>query len=283
MHAAAIRFEDGAVTFAARGSGRHVIGGFGHHRMGIVAVGADGRDRIALSEQGGVYAAPVVLELVGVTGAADLLHRERILTDAGDLFLDRRMVLERGVGMADGAPEQVMSRFRKRPSVHVQGERFSVRQFLLEPLDGMAIETLLGRFGDSAVGGTGGQARNSEHYHHHHQCQPGSNDQVRVELRSGHFEFAPGDRHFRPYRMSNAHQRTPRALSEKLTGIKKHCFTDRKWGSLIESLVSRNAPHLSIKMSQEPDLLSASGITWPSSTNQFFSFCHHRNYFCRGK
>ena len=53
--------------------------------------------------------------------------------------------------------------FANADSVHVQGECFSVRQFLLEPLGGMAAETLLVQLGKSAVGGAGGQARNSEH------------------------------------------------------------------------------------------------------------------------
>ena len=196
MHAAGIRAEDGIVTFAARGSGRCVVGGFGHHRMRTVAVGADGRARVALTQQGGMNTALVELEYGGVTRVADLRQRELIFTDTGDLRLERRMGFERNVAMADGAPDHVMDRFRKRRSLHVQGECFSVRQFFLEPLDGMAAETFLVLFGKNAAGGAGGQARDSEHYQH--QCQPGNNDQVRAERRSCRCAFASGTRHSCP-------------------------------------------------------------------------------------
>ena len=104
MHAAGIRLEDGIVTFAARGSGRRVISRFGHHRMRIVAVGAEGRVRVTLTDKRGVNASLVQLEYGGVTGFADLRLRERIVTNTVDLCLDRGMVLERSVGMADSAP-----------------------------------------------------------------------------------------------------------------------------------------------------------------------------------
>src|SRR3990172_4508599 len=162
MHAAAIRAEDGIVTFAARGSARCVIGGFGHHRMRTVAVGAHGRVRIALSQEGGVNTALVLLEYGGMTGFADFRLRERIFAETGDLGLDRWMVLERSAGMTDGAPDLVMDRFRKHRSFHLHGECFSVRQFLLEPLWGMAAETCLIQLRKRAVGGAGGQ-RSEEH------------------------------------------------------------------------------------------------------------------------
>src|ERR1039457_1073264 len=112
MHAAGIRLEDGAVTLTARGSGRCVVGGFCHHRVRAVAVRAHGCVRVPLTQESGVNTALVQLEYGSVTSFADLRLRERIFTHAVDLRLDRRMVLERSAGMADGAPDLVVNRFR---------------------------------------------------------------------------------------------------------------------------------------------------------------------------
>ena len=199
MHAAGICVEDGIVTFAARGAACCVIRGFGHHRMRTVTVSADGSVRVTLTEESSMNAALVQLEYRGVTGLADPVHLERIFTTAGDLPLDRGMVLERSGGMTDGAPDLVMHRFRKHSTLHLQGEHVSVRQFHLEALGGMAGETLPVQLGKSAVGGVGTQARNSDQYHR--RCQPSGHDQTRVELRSGHSELAPADRHFGPHSM----------------------------------------------------------------------------------
>src|SRR5512141_2797574 len=74
MYAAAIDLEYGIVTLAAWGSARGVISGFGHHRMRIVAVDADGRVVIALAEERRTNAALVQLEYRGVTGFTDLVQ-----------------------------------------------------------------------------------------------------------------------------------------------------------------------------------------------------------------
>ena len=163
MHATRIGIEDGVVALAARGTSRSVIGAFGHHRMRIVAVGADRRVRVTLSDEGGVNASLVQLEYGGVTGFANFRLSERILTDAVDPCLDRGMVLERSVGMADGAPDLAMNRFRKRRAIHVHGKCFSVGQFFLEPPGRMAAETLLVQLGKSAAGSACGKARSGEH------------------------------------------------------------------------------------------------------------------------
>src|ERR1700722_3935910 len=83
------------------------------HRMRRMAAGADRSRRAAVGDQSRVNARFPLLELVVVTGAADLHHGDGKLTLAGNGIYRRRMVAQVDVNVAASAPKLAMDRLRK--------------------------------------------------------------------------------------------------------------------------------------------------------------------------
>jgi hypothetical protein len=88
-------------------------------------------------------ASRVLLERILMALAAGLGPLDRVLAHTLDVARRPGMVLEVDIAVAAGTSDRLVYRSREGFTLHVQGERFPIRQILLETLLGVALETRL--------------------------------------------------------------------------------------------------------------------------------------------
>src|SRR5208282_4168663 len=131
MHARGIGGENVAVTGLA-GNRVHILGRAFDHDVGRMATGTKRGDRVAFVNEGRMDALLPLPELIAMTVAADLDHRDGKFALGADGGLRRRMTGQVDVGMAAGAPDRAVDRLREDVAGYVQRERFAVCEMLLD-------------------------------------------------------------------------------------------------------------------------------------------------------